>query len=402
MKKQAPVHTEGQENKQNPRTKKSLFDILYAPILAIVIGTAMFLIAMMILPHLGSEKHGNTQISEKPQNSSAAAAEPGAAEMTETAAAAVSETTTAVTEQYPSAATLPEETEPPAEFDESLLIARNALLLKAGADGNTLIYERKANAKIYPASMTKMMTLVTFLGLVPEGKLSEHIEMSADVLAAQRAKLAYVTGFKAGEQCSIKDLIYAMMLPSGADAAVMLATYAAGSEEAFVAEMNKLAQTMGLEQTHFVNCTGLHDSNHYSTVQDISRILLYAIRNPICAEAMSTLKYTTEPTEQHPNGIELVSTTLSRMVGNELESMATPLHVIGGKTGFTNPAGQCLATWAKSSAGDVYVCVVAGSTTLKPLDAVGDNLTLYQLVSEPAGSVKRIQPAEKDLPYYVH
>ncbi|MBQ8921147.1 MAG: D-alanyl-D-alanine carboxypeptidase [Oscillospiraceae bacterium] len=388
--------TERKQGKKGKSEKKGgLLDIFYGPLLAVLIGTVMFLIAMVILPHISKQPH---QTAGAAQTSQSTVQTGTSGEMT---SSTTTETTT-TTEPYPSAATLPEEAALPAEFDESLLIARNALLLKAGAAGNTLLYERAADAKIYPASMTKIMTLVTFLELVPEEQLSEHVEMSADVLAAQRARMAYVTGFEAGERCLIRDLIYAMMLPSGADAAVMLAVYAAGSEEAFVAEMNRRAEAMGLTQTHFVNCTGLQDENHYSTAQDIARILLYAIRNPVCEQAMSTLKYTTEATDQHPNGIELVSTTLSRMVGNELEQMANPLHVIGGKTGFTNAAGQCLATWAKDGAGETYVCVVAGSTTLKPLDAAGDNLTLYQLVSEQPASVKRIQPVEADLPDYVH
>ena len=76
--------------------------------------------------------------------------------------------------------------------------------------------------------------------------------------------------------------------------------------------------------------------------------------------------------------------------------------MIGGKTGFTNPAGQCLATWARSDSGRTYISVVAGSTTFQPLDAVGDTLTLYQLTGIPYGDVQRIVPDEADLPLYEH
>ena len=78
------------------------------------------------------------------------------------------------------------------------------------------------------------------------------------------------------------------------------------------------------------------------------------------------------------------------------------LHLIGGKTGFTNPAGQCLATWAQDAQLNTYICVVAGSTTNEPLDAMGDTLTLYQLISEPAATISRIRPQAANLPDYVH
>jgi D-alanyl-D-alanine carboxypeptidase (penicillin-binding protein 5/6) len=282
------------------------------------------------------------------------------------------------------------------------VLAQNSVLIECSANGGTILAEHGSDEKIYPASMTKMMTLVTFVEMVDESALDETILMDAGVIAEQEAQMAYVAGFKPGEPCRIKDLLYAMMLPSGADAAVMLATYAAGSEEEFAMEMNRLAGQMELSQTHFVNCTGLHDDRHYSTINDIARILMYAIKNPICREVMSTLQYTTAVTAEHPDGITLTSTTLSRMVGNELEHLPDPLHVIGGKTGFTNPAGQCLATWAESASGKTYVCVVAGSTTFQPLDAVGDVLTLYQLTGMPLAEVQRITLDEADLPLYEH
>lgn len=286
--------------------------------------------------------------------------------------------------------------------DTTKVLARNCLLLECSGSGGTVLAEHDADAEIYPASMTKVMTLLTFSHLVDPEAMDEIILMDADVIREQEEQMAYVAGFKAGEACKIRDLVYAMMLPSGADAAVMLATYASGSVENFVAEMNDLAQTMGLEHSHFDNVTGLHEESHVSSLNDIARILMAAIRDPFCAEAMSTLQYTTTATAEHPKGIDLVSTTLSRMVGDELEHLPDPLHVIGGKTGFTNPAGQCLATWAQSESGKTYVCVVAGSTTFQPLDAAADTLTLYQLTGMPLADIQRIELDEADLPLYEH
>ncbi len=377
------------EHETEPKKKKSggsVFNAIYPLLLTAVLGGALFAAGSMIIPHL-------TRTPERPASPEPVGTQTSAADSvtsTETAAITTTEaiTTTAAIDT--------------GEFDESLVYARNALLLKLTDAEPVTLYDRGADEQIYPASMTKIMTLITFLDLVPGDSLNESIPMDADVIASQQAKYAYVAGFQPGEQCVIRDLIMAMMLPSGADAAVMLATYAAGSEDAFVVKMNEKAQAMGLTKTHFVNCTGLHEDNHTSSVRDISVILSEAIKNPFCKAAMSTLKHTTAATEQHPNGIELVSTTLSRQVGNELDNLPVPLHLVGGKTGFTNPAGQCLATWAQDNAGNTYICIVAGSTALEPLHAMGDVLTLYQLTSVPAGQVTRIQPEAANLPDYVH
>lgn len=285
--------------------------------------------------------------------------------------------------------------------DATKVLARNCVLIECGENGeNTILAEHGADAEIYPASMTKLMSLVTFVNLVEPEALDAAVIMDGDVIAAQKAKTAHVTGFDAGEACRIKDLLYAMMLPSGADAAVMLANYAAGSEEAFAEEMNKLAAEMGLEHSNFLNCTGLHDEDHFSSMNDMARILMTAVKDPVCREIMSAAQYTTASSIEHPKGIELVSTTLSRMVGDELEGLEDPLHIKGGKTGYTNPAGQCLATWAESDSGKTYVCIVAGSSTFEPLDAVGDTLTLYQLTSIPLERIQRITVEKADLPLY--
>ncbi len=414
------------QKKKNTGKKRNTADYIYAPLVAVLACVSIFLLTWLILPRISDQP--KRQSADRNEPSSAAVTEmlPGGSSAPEGTAASPADTT--LTEQTGTSADISaasaettvssaagtdsgssaastDVTALPADpnvMNPSLLIARNALLFKVGETENEVIFTRDADAKIYPASMTKMMTLITFLSIVPEEKLDDHVTMTQTVINAQKARGLLCAGFKANESCKIRDLIYAMMLPSGAEAAVMLAVTASGTEEAFVQQMNQKAAEMGLQQTHFVNCTGLHNENHYSTARDISRILLAAMENPFIKEVMSTRSCFTESTKQHPNGIKLLSTTLTRMVGNELEGMSVPLHVVGGKTGFTNPAGQCLASWATDAAGNTYVCIVAGSTAKEPLDAIGDTLTLYQLVSEQPGTIKRIQPKEANLPDYVH
>ncbi|MCQ2416458.1 MAG: serine hydrolase [Oscillospiraceae bacterium] len=365
-------------------------DILFGCILTAILGAGLYAAGKPVLNHM------------QEKNTQQTAAEEGTALITTTVneTTTATTTTTTTTARFPSAAS--RTTETVTISDSELVIARNACLIQVSPEGNTRIAEKDADTAIYPASLTKLMTLVTYLELMGEPAEDEAIEMRAEVVAEQQARLAYVAGFTAGESCRIQDLLYAMMLPSGADAAVMLAVHACGSEAAFVEEMNALAKEMGLQQSIFFNCTGLNDERHFSSVQDMAIVLEYAIRNPYAKKILSTRKYTTYPTNVHPEGIELISTTLSRIVGNELENLSDPLHIQGGKTGYTDPAGQCLATWAESADGNTYICVIAGSTPLQPLDAVGDTLTLYQLTDMPLSDITKITVDAENLPDYVH
>lgn len=379
-----------QQTKKKKNGGKTAAGIIIIPLMIAVLGGGIYLAA----------KDVRDNREQKPQTSDNTAD----AQITDgTALPETTVTTETTTETLPAFPDKAERSDTTITMtDTTKVLARNSLLIECSGNGGTILAEHDADAEIYPASMTKVMTLLTFSHLCDTEAMDDVILMDADVLREQEEQMAYVAGFKAGEACRIRDLVYAMMLPSGADAAVMLATYAAGSEADFVAEMNNLAAEMGLEHSHFENVTGLHEDSHISSLNDLSRILMAAIRDPFCAEAMSTLQYTTAATVEHPKGIDLVSTTLSRMVGDELENLPDPLHVVGGKTGFTNPAGQCLATWAQSDSGKTYICIVAGSTTFQPLDAAADTLTLYQLTGLPLGDIQRIELDEADLPLYEH
>ena len=315
-----------------------------------------------------------------------------AALLTQTTVPLTTTTVTTTTERYPSAATRGTETITVA--DTELLRCRNAALIEVLPQGNRLIAERDADAVIYPASLTKLMTLVTFLEKYGENRLDETVAMEPEVLSEAHARLAACTGLQGGELCTVRDLLYGLMLPSGADAAYMLARLAAGSEEGFVKMMNANAEKMGLTHTNYINCTGLHDPDHVSTVQDIARLLCYAMRDPFCRELMQTPQYLTASTAQHPQGVSLISTVLSRMSGAELTEKGYHLRVQGGKTGFTNEAGQCLASFAADGRGKQYICVVAGCDGKEPMDAVYDTLTLYQLTERPLSGIDRYLPPD--------
>ena len=207
-------------------------------------------------------------------------------------------------------------------------------------DTNKVLAAKSAQEKIYPASMTKIMTLIVAYENVSDTDATYTFK--AEMLDDLFRQNASVAGFSAGESVPVKDLFYGCILPSGADATGALAEYVAGSEEAFAALMNKKAAAMGLKNTHFVTASGLHDDDHYSTCEDMAAILRYAVNNTGMREILSTYQYTTTKTAEHPDGITLTSTLKSRMSGNE----AAGVFVQGGKTGYTIEGRNCLATFA--------------------------------------------------------
>ena len=185
--------------------------------------------------------------------------------------------------------------------------------------------------------------------------LDDTFLMTNEILYPLNLQDASVAGFLGGENVTIRDLLYGLALPSGADAAVAIADYVAGSEEEFAVLMNEKVEELGLKNTHFVTTSGLHDENHYSTLADIAVILQEAMDNNLCRQILSTYQYRTESTDEHPNGILLTSTMFSRMKGNEDEDIG--VDIVGGKTGYTNEAGHCLASFARKD-GKEYIAVL--------------------------------------------
>ena len=243
-------------------------------------------------------------------------------------------------------------------------------------DMNTMdvVFERGMDERIYPASMTKLMSALVAVDKIAD--LNETItfdEASFEGLIEANASLA---GFSMYETVTYKDLLYGILLPSGAEACMKLAQSIAGSEQAYVQLMNEKAQEMGLRNTHFVNTTGLHEDEHYSTVYEIGLILKECIKHPILKEILETAEYTTSPTTQHPQGLSMSSTTLS------FAKDSLP-YLLGGKTGFTYEAGLCLASYAHVKNMDLILVTAHADATLgyDPLH-IYDARTLYNYTSE--------------------
>jgi len=248
-------------------------------------------------------------------------------------------------------------------------IASRCAVLVSLSD-HTIVAEKHADEVIYPASITKVMSLIVACERIADP--DETFTVTAAIIDPLYRQNASMAGFAPGETVTVRELLYGMVLPSGAEAAASLAICAAGSEEAFVGLMNEKAAEMGLTHTHFTNCVGLHDDAHTSTCVELAMILEYALADPTCREILSTYQHTTAPTAQHPEGILLTSTMFSRMVGDEPEGAT----ILAGKTGYTTEARQCLASYAERDADGAPFLFVSVDAPGK-FDPVFDAIRVY-------------------------
>ncbi|MCQ2539220.1 MAG: D-alanyl-D-alanine carboxypeptidase [Acetatifactor sp.] len=243
-----------------------------------------------------------------------------------------------------------------------------------------ILAARNAYDTISPASMTKILTVYTAakrLGLTGEDWADSDILKDKFTITIEITDYSFVhdcsnVGFDVGEEVPVKDLFYGTILPSGADAAVGLADYVAGSHEAFVDMMNEELKELNLSSTsHFTNCVGLYDKNHYTTVYDMAVMLKAAMDIPFCREVLGERLHVTEPTAQHSEGLELSNWFIRR-----IEDKDTHGTVIGAKTGFVVQSKNCAASMAQDKNGKEYICVTAGSTS--SWKCIYDQVALYQ------------------------
>lgn len=238
------------------------------------------------------------------------------------------------------------------------VISEHAILIDASTD--TIVAKKGAYDIISPASMTKVLTVLVAAEHITEGELDDPFTMTLEITDYAYVNDCSSVGFLDGEVVTVRDLFYGTILPSGGDAAVGLATYVAGSHEAFVELMNEKLEELGLSDTaHVTNCVGLYDKEHYCTVYDMAIIMKAAMENEMCREFLSAKKYTTTPTEQHPEGI-----TISNWFLRRIEDKDTGGEVIGAKTGYVVQSGNCAVSYAICGENETpYICVTAGASS---------------------------------------
>ena len=270
------------------------------------------------------------------------------------------------TPETPTPASLSTETDATQTLDLELY-SEHAILIDL--ETNTVIAEKDPDAKIYPASMTKVMTALVACEQITDWDAT--FTMTQAIIDPLFLSDATMAGFVNGEEVSMTDLVYGALLPSGAEATEALAQTIAGSTEGFVALMNEKAAELGLTNTHFVNDSGLHDEDHYTTVREMAVILEAAMANERCRAALSAVSYTSAPTTQNPEGVAMINKFLYRIGQYELGDAA----VEGAKTGFTSQAMNCSASFGTAANGRPVVCVTAHAWTGD--FCVEDHIALY-------------------------
>lgn len=230
-----------------------------------------------------------------------------------------------------------------------------------------LLYSKNDTKKTSIASLTKMMT--TLVAIEEINDLDEIVTIKErdfdGTVGYSKA------GFKVGDKVTYRDLLYGIILPSGADAVNTVVNNTLGYDK-FIKKMNETAKRLGMNDTSYANPVGKDDENNYSTSSDLAKLLKYALKNETFKTIFTTKSYKTS------NGINLESTV------NSYKNILNTDEIKGAKSGFTKDAGRCLASITTLNNVD-YLLVVINSSTTNPYNAVKDTITIYDYYNNNYG-----------------
>ena len=241
-----------------------------------------------------------------------------------------------------------------ADYDPGFDVDAESVYL-INLDTGKVIYEKDADKKIYPASTTKIMTALLALEDIPDLD-APQVELKLYIQNALSGTGASLAGILRGESFSPRELLYASMLPSGNEAAMMLGDYVGdGSLDYFAEMMNERAAELGAANTHFVNASGMHDDDHYTTAYDMYLITKAALENETFRQIVST-RYYYAGEDQNGNPLHWNTTNFLISPGS---TYYYP-YATGVKTGTTDEAGRCLVSTAEKN-GYHYLMVMMGA-----------------------------------------
>ena len=230
-----------------------------------------------------------------------------------------------------------------------------------------LLYSKNDTKKTSIASLTKMMT--TLVAIEEINDLDEIVTIKERDF---EGTVGYSkAGFKVGDKVTYRDLLYGIILPSGADAVNAVVNNTLGYDK-FIKKMNETAKKIGMNDTSYANPVGKDDENNYSTSSDLAKLLKYALKNETFKTIFTTKSYKTS------NGINLESTV------NSYKNILNTDEIKGAKSGFTKDAGRCLASITTLNNVD-YLLVVINSSTTNPYNAVKDTITIYDYYNNNYG-----------------
>ncbi len=242
----------------------------------------------------------------------------------------------------------------------------SAFAVLVDMDTNVTIAGKEEDAKVYPASMTKVMTLLV---------ACENAKSPTDRMTVTQEMIDYQTqkgasgmmGFSAGESITVEDALFLVNYNSDTVACLLLAEYVAGSEAAFVEKMNQKAQAIGLTSTHFANSTGLDDQNHYTTCREMAAIMKAAMSNPAAQKVLTSYEgytvniYSGSTIKRSPLIYASWYSDDERLNNNAWAGGGSDMKFLGGKTGYDTNPSSCFVTVAKDTeTGKQYICVTVG------------------------------------------
>lgn len=218
---------------------------------------------------------------------------------------------------------------------------------------NEIIYQDNIYKRIYPASITKIMTALVTL---------KYADLNDTVIISHNAANiteygAKLCGFKEGDTVKLEDLLSAFLIYSGNDAGIAIAEHIAGSVSAFSDMMNEEAKKIGAVDSHFVNPHGLHDDKHYTTAYDIYLIFHELMNYDTFITMINTPSYHFSYNSKDGNQMEKTFTSTNRYLNGKMEP-PKGITVIGGKTGTTNKAGSCLVLYSQDENKHNYISIV--------------------------------------------
>jgi len=230
-----------------------------------------------------------------------------------------------------------------------------------------IIFDYRGSNRAYPASITKIMTVLVGLEYSTSDEVVVQFDLNELYLAGST-----MTGFMNGEIRTLSEILHGAMLTSGGDATASLAHHVAGSYEDFVELMNATARRLGMHNTHFMNTSGLHHVNHYTTARDTAILLEYALNNRQFERIFTAPTYTFTNSE---GSQQIMRSTMFR---NLEEPIINGGEILGGKVGFTTPAGLCLASFATDGVYDFVLITFSAPSGEVPPAHLQDAVNIYE------------------------
>ena len=225
------------------------------------------------------------------------------------------------------------------------------------------IYADRIYEKVYPASLTKIMTAIIALKTTSPDTM---LTASSNIYNLEAG--AQTCGLEAGDTMSLDQALRLLLVCSANDVAIMIAENIGGSTEGFISMMNSEARRLGATGTNFINSNGLSDSNHYTTVYDMYLIFNEALHYELFNEIINMTSYST--IYRNASGTEKnVSVNTTNLYLRGERTAPAGVMVIGGKTGTTQAAGHCLALLTRDVTGNPYISIVMGCSTTDGLYA---------------------------------